>query len=111
MTFGKLSLSKKIALSELFIMIKQLPLLKKINEKIKEYKRDNPKEKKSRKLINGVSYKLINNRIKEDLKEIANNYEIIINYIQKIKPIYFIENFLNKNLINDKKYLINTQFS
>ena len=45
------------------------------------------------------------------MKEIDNNYEMIINYIQKIKLIDFIENFLNRNLINDKKYLINTQFS
>ena len=45
------------------------------------------------------------------MKEKSNNYEMIINYIEKTKPNHFIENFLNQNLIYDKKYLINTQFS
>ena len=36
---------------------------------------------------------------------------MIINHIKNINPNDFIENFLNQNLINDKKYLINTQFS
>ena len=37
--------------------------------------------------------------------------KLSIKYIKRTKPIDFITKFMNNNLINDKKYLLNTQFS
>ena len=107
--------SFRIVYNDKIILALKNKLIRKIkgilNEKTKEYKKDNPKAAKTRKLIFGVNYKTINKRIKDDLKETVNHYEMIINHIKNINPNDFIENFLNQNLINDKKYLINTQFS
>ena len=86
--------SFRIVYNDKIILSLKNKLLRKIkgilNEKTKEYKKDNPKAAKTRKLIFGVNYKTINKRIKDDLKEIVNHYEMIINHIKNINSNDFI---------------------
>ena len=107
--------SIRIVYSDKTISIMKAKLIKKIksilNEKIKEFKKDNPKLTKYDKLLAGQNYKDVNKGIKKKLNQIIDCYEIIIKYIKRTKPIDFITKFMNNNLINDKKYLLNTQFS
>ena len=43
--------------------------------------------------------------------ELEQAYQKIISYFKKITPIEFINKFLNRDLFNNKKYLINTRLS
>ena len=83
----------------------------KLREKIVEYKKNNPKATKSTKLVGGVNKETYNNRIKNELEEINKQYESVIKYITKLSNINFIEQFLNKGFVNNKKYLINSNLS
>ena len=43
--------------------------------------------------------------------ELEQAYQKIISYFKKITPLEFINKFLNRDLFNNKKYLINTRLS
>ena len=57
------------------------------------------------------NYKEYKERIKIELKKINDSYEKIISFVKKLTPVNFVTNFLNKNMINYRKYLINIHIS
>ena len=94
-------------------------LIKKVIKRIKytlkiqkiNYKKDFPKAKKGEKFIGGITYRQKNDKRMKDLLELEKAYQNIVSYFKKITPLEFINNFLNRDLFNNKEYLINTRLS
>ena len=88
---------------------------RKQKEKIKSYKKSHPKSvtklKSKLKTKMKISYEEYNKKLEKKLKRINKIYEKLINYVKKSSPTDFILNFINKGLINDRRYFINTRIS
>ena len=75
------------------------------SEKIKKIKNETINDEKINKV---VSKKKLNEQMKN---KIESNFHKLIKYIKKCSTTEFITDIMNKGIINDKKFLINTRIS
>ena len=105
----------RIVYNDKIVSLIKKKLIKKIQaiakEKMHSFKKNNPKSRKKAKIPIGLTYKQYIEKIEEEKEEINNSYKSVIDFLKNIKPLEFITEFLNKNIITNKRYLINTRLS